>query len=97
MKTPTYTHDCDACIFLGVSGRPMGGPPTDWYYCRPRPDAGPESCSVIARYSSEPGDYWSSPESMLEGSPYPTFTRTEAVRMMGVAGIPIRRGSEAAK
>lgn len=58
MKPPKFTHDCDACVFLGRFADDTKQHfqdevihPCDLYICKN---------SIIARYSSEGGDYVSS-------------------------------------
>lgn len=43
MATSRYTHDCEACVFLGTHAQ------YDLYYCEANP-------TVIARYGTD-GDY----------------------------------------
>lgn len=62
-----HEHDCDACEYLGTCT--LYGKETDWYYCPPAPDGAGSSIeekgTMVARYSSEGPDYWSSPIAMI--------------------------------
>lgn len=53
MSTPTYTHDCDACLFLGTMTHK--GSAHDLYFC---PNGGPGP-TVIARFGDEGHEYGS--------------------------------------
>ena len=54
-NTPQFTHDCEACTFLGRYYGPHydrgEDVHMDLYYC------GPEHCTVIARWGSDGPDY----------------------------------------
>ena len=54
---PAFTHDCDACRFLGR----LDG--ADLYYC-------PNDGSYVRRFGNEPSEYGSLGDWAPEGSPY---------------------------
>ena len=56
--TPTFTHDCDRCRFLG---RTLGGMRRFDLYYHPNVDEG-RAGTLVARYSSDGPDYLSCPE-----------------------------------
>lgn len=58
MPEPKFQHDCDNCEYLGKFFD------MDVYLCRPS-DRGILGGSIIARYSDEAPDYYSSPISVL--------------------------------
>jgi len=62
---PVYTHDCDNCKYLGTDT--IDGDVVDFYYCHDSEDT--MFSSLIARYSSDGGDY-SSGTDFCMSSPY---------------------------
>lgn len=64
MKTPSYVkpahrHDCEKCQYLATTWQEHG--PADWYTC---------GSTVLARFSDEGPDYWSSDRRMIENDSY---------------------------
>lgn len=68
METPTFTHDCAACQFLGKYKRSEWDDraPDDLYYC-PKTDGG----TVLARYGDDGPEYTSCPIPILLYAGYP--------------------------
>jgi hypothetical protein len=63
MKTslaPVWKHDCKRCKFLGTVWMENKGP-ADWYVC---------GDSVLARFSDDGPDYWSSLRQIVEDDRY---------------------------
>jgi hypothetical protein len=58
----THSHDCGTCRYVRSTSR--GGRVVDWYVCSGA-SASPLDGSVIGRYGSDGGDYWSMPVAVI--------------------------------
>ena len=66
---PVYTHDCPKCKYLGSMF--IGNRTADWYQCKGFDP------SVIARFSSDGPDYWSTSPEMVTDDRYLIARRQE--------------------